>query len=206
MHFEMEMGINDLICPDQIAINERFLFVIDIKCLKVFDSENGVFVRKVGKQWGPDNSQLDGVSIDDKFVYVMDSFRLRPRINVYSQDTTLEFVRSMYINEDMKFCAGKLRCGVNGLLYVVHKINNVICVYEKNTGKQVGTIDQVHTPKDISCTEDGLLYVAEYDKNCVKVFCQYTHKYVRQFGSEGTKGGQFITPVSVCVDVYKGIV
>ena len=119
-------------------------------------------------------------------------------LNVYTKDLTFLKVIdigisgcSLTVDKDLK-------------LYICDPLCHQIQVLS-DKGKQLFTIGSnkpelgLQIPHFV-CVDDNLLYVTEYDGNCVSVFSIKDKMFVTSFGSIGSAAGQFDHPYGIVFD------
>ncbi|MFH0925604.1 MAG: hypothetical protein V1872_08250 [bacterium] len=176
--------------PFGVAVDEdNNIYVLDSKYyIRKFDSDWN-FVGVIGDGVGIDNTPIDMAIGEDNSIYVMHSERDIRRFNrdngesievikvISDEDIkTLEYlenIKEYYFNKLSKQAVEPITKNT----FVIDDISHSIQVFDPKNQKNIGTLgtygegdSQFKFPADIAIDQRGLIYVADRDNNCIKVF------------------------------------
>lgn len=94
----------------------------------------------------------------------------------------------------------------SGELYQSYSLANTIQVVHPNTGETLNSFPpvgdgQFSYPSDLTCSEWGSLYVADYRNHRIQAFDAHGN-FLSKFGSKGTGNGQLYYPRSIASDNF----
>ena len=193
--------------PLGVAISaDNTVFVASPHCVKKFTLE-GQFIASVGSQ-GSGPLQFDGpwaiaYNCTNNRLYVCDT--LNHRITILNHDLTLHgSFGSKGCGADHLDKPEGISVDSKGKVLIADYNNNRVQVFDAN-GHHLSSIthttpgERLQGPVSVAVGPDDWVYVVEPGLNRVSVFDE-NHKYIKSFGKEGDKDGEFNYSYAIAVN------